>query len=110
MVGINATQIVNVQSHPSVIHKPAEELNAEINIKITHPRPRKWHIKFQARATRKVDHNPWQSFIQSDIGVAIAGNTSFVAYRLSKSLTQGNAYILNGMVIINMGITIGDDF
>ena len=107
-MSVNATQVIDVQSYSGVVYKTTEELDAQIYVKVTHACTGKRNVELQAWTTGKIDNNTRKSFVQRDVGVAIASNARFIANRLCKCLTQGDANVLNGMVVINMGIALSD--
>lgn len=63
MVGVFATQIIDVQRHLRVIHEAMKELGKEIHIELADPGALERHLQHQAGATRQVDDNTRQGLV-----------------------------------------------
>ena len=71
------------------VNEALEEFTEQVHIEAAHHGAGIIHVKFQARATREIDHYAGQRFIQWHIGMAITVDTFFIAYRLGKKPAQG---------------------
>src|SRR5699024_10738825 len=109
VVGVGASQGVDVQGHQRVIGKALEEFLEQVNVKTTDSSAGKRHVHGQTRAPREVDHYARQRFIQRDIGMVIAGHAFFVADGLGESLAEGDTNIFHSVVIVDVGVAVAFD-
>lgn len=106
MMGIDAFQVVDMQSHPGVVDESLEKLVKQIDVKRTDHAARKKNVITQTRTAGKIHHDPRQSFIQRHIGMAVTDYAFLVADGPGESLAQGNANVFDGMVRVDMQIAV----
>ena len=92
-----------------MINKSAKKLDQKIDIKATHGRARKGDMPIKPRPPGEVDHHPRQRFVQRHVSMAITAHAALIANRLGKSLAERNPDIFNGVMRINLEITMGHD-
>jgi hypothetical protein len=64
----------------------------------------------QERATRKVESDLHRGFVERNHPRGVAGNPCFIAQGLSEHLAEHNAYILNGVMEVNLKVPGGTHF
>src|SRR5690554_35083 len=106
MVRVFPTQVINMQRYASMVDEPLEKFARQIDIKIADARTRIVDKIIQSRTTRKIDHHTRQRLVERNVGMAVTANAFFVSDRFRKGLTQGDADIFDGMVIVDMRIAI----
>ena len=63
MMRIVAAEVIDVQSHISVIHKALKKFNEKIDIKLAHLCAGEGHLKLHTRATTAVQNHPRQRLV-----------------------------------------------
>jgi hypothetical protein len=109
VVGVITGKRVHVQGHPGVIGKALPKLSDQLGIERTHPLNRKISAKIQPGSPRQIDHDPRKRFVEWTKSVAIADQAALVWQGLGKRLADSNPDIFDGVVGVNVQITIGDD-
>ncbi len=57
MVGVFATQIIDVERHLGVVHEAMEKFREEINIELADPGTLERYVQHQTRPTREINHD-----------------------------------------------------
>jgi len=109
VMSIMAAYRVEMERHSGMVDQTLKEFVKQIDIELTDMRAAKINRHFQTRTTRKIDHYPAQSFIQGHIGMPIPANTFLVADSVGECLTERNPDILDGVVRVNVQISVGVD-
>ena len=109
MVGILATQVVDVQGHAGMIDQAMEEFGNQIHIETADHGTRVIDVVFEAGPAGEVDDDARQRFIERHITVAIAGEPLLVAPGLGQRLAKGDADILDRMMGVDMQIALDID-
>ena len=109
MVGILATQVVDVQGHAGMIDQAMEEFGNQIHIETADHGTRVIDVVFEAGPAGEVDDDARQRFVERHIAVAIAGQPLLVAPGLGQRLAKGDADILDRMMGVDMQIALGID-
>ncbi len=92
-----------------MVHETLEKLDDQIHIKFAHLGAGERHVEFQTRAATAINDNPRQSLVQRHIGMPIPHDAFFVANSLTKRLPEGDADVFNGVVRIDVQVTLGFD-
>ncbi|SCI99517.1 Uncharacterised protein [uncultured Clostridium sp.] len=66
-------------------------------------------VPVQSAAARKIDGAQDQRFIHGQIKAAVALDTAHIAQRPCKGLTQCNAHILGGVVVVHLHIAVAGE-
>ena len=107
MVGVFATQVVDVQRDKGVVHKALEELMGQLAVKRANHAAFERHVHDQTGATGQVDYHARQRFIQRHVGVAVTADAFFISHRLVHGLAEGNAHVFHRVVAINVQVAHG---
>src|SRR5690606_27246890 len=99
-------QVVDVQRCQRVVDEALEEFARQVDVELADMRAREREMVIKPRATRKIDHHARQRFVQRYIRVAIAAQAGLVSDSGRKGLAQRDAYVFNGVVVIDMGVAI----
>src|SRR5690606_11459388 len=108
VVRVDPAQVVDVQGHQRVVHEALEKFIEQVHIEATHRSASERDVVFQTGTSGEVDDNPRQRLVQGDIGVAVAADTLAVQ-RLVHRHAQCDANIFNGVVCVNVQVTVGLD-
>lgn len=93
-----------MQGHQCVIRQPLKKLANQIDIERANRRAGEINVERQPGPTGQVDNHAGQCLVERHISVTIATDSLFVTQRLGQGLSDGNPYILDGMVSIDMQI------
>src|SRR5690606_28757722 len=104
VVGVLPAQVVDVQGHQGVIDEPLEELLEQVHVEAPHYRTGKGYVHLQAGAAGEIQRHAGQGFVHGHIGVAVATDTLLVPDSLGKGLTQGDADVFHGVVIVDVQV------
>lgn len=107
MVGIDAAQTVEMQRHRGVIDEPLEEFAHEIDVEGADARTGEFAAKDEPWAAREVDHRARQRLVERHVGVTVAGKAALVAQGLGKRLTEGDADVLDRVVVVDVRVAFG---
>ena len=110
MVRIVAAQVVDVQGHQRVIDEALKKFMREIHVVLPDHATREFNMKLQPRPSGEIEYHARQGFIERHIGMPVAANALLVANRLHQRLADGDADVFDGMVRIDVQITLGLDF
>ena len=85
-----ATEIVDMQRYFCVIDESLKKFTNQIQIEGAGRGAHEWNLKFQIGASREIDHDSGQGFIQRNISMAVTADTALVADSLCQSLSDGD--------------------
>lgn len=109
MVGIVSVKIFHMQRHAAVDGKSHEPFLEEFGVEGSHLWCGKGDVPGYPRTVGKVHNHTRQRLIQGNIRAAKAGNPLAFSQRFFKSLSQGDADIFDGMMVVDMGIPTGGE-
>lgn len=107
MMGVSTPNTIDVQIHPRFIDKGEQEVVHQARIKITDALLARFQFIDQIRAATKVDHDLHQCLVERTGIGSVTPDSVLVTKRLRKSLSEGQAHILDSMVLIHFEIALG---
>src|SRR5690606_9237966 len=106
MVGVLATQVVDVQGNHRVVDETVEELFEKIHVEAANIGARVRYFHGQARAAGQIDDHTRQGLIKRDVGMSVTTDAFLVANGFAEGLPQRDADVLNRVVIIDMQVAV----
>ena len=103
-MAIDAMDLIKVQGDAAMCGQGLEKFAHQFGIKLTNLLSGEYDIPHKEGTAREVKRATDLRVIHRQGAFAIAADALFVAHRLGQSLAKGDAYILDGMVIIDMHI------
>jgi hypothetical protein len=110
MMPVFAMEQVNMQGQTGVENKGSKKLFRQRGIEGSDFCLGQGHLIVQIGPIGKISADPGKGFIHGNIGMTVAANTRFVAKRLLKSHPQTDSQILDGVMIVDLDITMRGDF
>ena len=107
MVGILATQIIDVQRHAGVVDQAMKKFVEQIDIELADRRPREFTIHDQTRPAGQIDDDARQGFIERHIAVTVARQPLFIAPGFGQRLAKGDADIFDRVVGVDVQVALG---
>ncbi len=92
-----------------MVDEALEEFLEQVDIEAADHGAGEGHVHLQAGATGEVDHHARQRFVQRHVGVAVADDALLVADGLGEGLAEGDTDVLDGVVVVDMQITLALD-
>lgn len=102
-------QVVDVQGHLGVVDEALEELHEQVDVEAADAGTGKGNVHLQAGPPGEVDDHPRQRLIEGHVGVAVAADALLVADGLGEGLAEGDADVLDGVVIVDMQVALALD-
>lgn len=109
VVGIFSRKLYKVDRGGHAAGKAQPEFLSALHVKIAHLFGAAMDIPVQSAAARKIDGAQDQRFIHGQIKAAVALDTAHIAQRPCKGLTQCNAHILGGVVVVHLHIAVAGE-
>ena len=88
--------------------KPGRILE-QVDVELADHRTGVRHVHGQPGTPGEVDHHPRQRLVQRHVGVPVAGHAFLVADGLGEGLAEGDAYVLDGMVVVDVQVAVAFD-
>src|SRR5690606_27630082 len=104
VVGVDATQVVDVQGHQGMVDEALEELLEQVHIEAADDCAGIGHVHLQAGTAGEVQRHARQRLVHGDVGVPVAAQPLLVAHGLGKGLAQGDADIFHGVVVVDVEV------
>ena len=104
VVGVLAAQVVDVQRHQRVVDEALEEFVRQVDVEGADHGALPWHVHFQARTAREIDHHARQRFVQRHVGVAVAADALLVADRLGDRHAERDAGVFHRVVGVDVQV------
>jgi len=93
-----------VQSHPGIDREGVEPFAHQLGVELADLVARKVHLEHQHRAARNVDHDPRQGLVHRHVDGGVAGDAGHGAERLLHRLSERDADILGGVVMVDVEV------
>ena len=109
MVRICSVKRLDVQGDPGIHRERLEELAYQLGIERPDLVPWELRAEHEERSSRDVDRRPRKRLVHRQHGVGIAGDAGALAQRLTKRLAEGDAGVLDRMVVVDMQVALRRD-
>src|SRR5271154_5255864 len=109
MMAIDAIERLDVQRESRIAGEGLEELAHQRGVESADPLGRELRPEDEERPARHVECDARQGFIHRQQAVCIAGQAALVAERFGQRLAQGDADVLNRMMVVDVAIALGPD-
>ena len=107
MVGVDAVNVLEMQGDAGVHGEGLEPFAHKFGIEVPDLGARKVATENEEGAAGHIDSAARQGFIHGQVTRAIAADSLAVAQGLGDRLTQGNAGIFHGVMIVNVQVAFG---
>ena len=104
VVRVATLQVVDVQGGRRVIDETLKKLANQVDVELADARAQKFNPVLEPGTAGKIDDHARQGFVQRHVGVPVTHNALLVTERLLESLAEGNADVLNAVVIVDVQI------
>ena len=109
VVGIFSRKLYKVDRGGHAAGKAQPEFLGALHVKIAHFFGAAMDVPVQGAAARKIDGAQDQRFIHGQIKAAVALDAAHIAQCPCKGLTQCNAHILGGVVVVHLHIAVAGE-
>src|SRR5690554_6847771 len=109
VVRVFALEVVDVQGDQRVVGKALKELPSQIDVEATDVGPGERYVVKQPGTAGEINYHAGEGFIQRHVGVAVATHAGFIAHSGGEGLAQGDADILDGMVVVDVHVAVTMD-
>src|SRR5271156_2710897 len=104
VMAVDAVERLDMQREPGFSGEGPEQPAPQGDEETADPLGREFALKDEERPARHVERDPRQRFVHRQQAVGVAGQAALVAERLGKRLAQGDADVLNRVVIVDMAV------
>ncbi|MNC17940.1 hypothetical protein D3C75_658330 [compost metagenome] len=98
-----------MQADQGVVDEALEKFLEQVDVEAADRGAGEGHVHLQAWAAGEVDHHARQRLVQRHVGVAVADDALLVADGLGEGLADGDADILDGMVVVDVQVALALD-
>ncbi len=98
-----------MQGHRGMVDEALEKLMEQVDIELADAGAGEIDVIFQTGPAGEIYHHAGQRFIERHVGLAVTAQTLFVAERPGKGLTQGDADVLDAVMVVDMPVAAGND-
>src|SRR5438093_1165088 len=105
VVLIPAVQIFNVQIEAALLHRRLKKFFDQLRLKIADARGLEFRLIYKVRPSGEINHHAGESFVQGNMGVPKADDSTALAQRFAKRLPENPTHIFNRMVPVDFEIT-----
>ena len=109
VVAVLAVQQVDVQGQAGVQHQGAEEFLGQAGVEGADPGLGQGHVIMEMGPVGKVGAHPGQGLVHGHVGMAVAADARLVAQGPGKGHAQADAQVLDGVVVVDLGVAGGGD-
>src|SRR5260370_14688913 len=109
VVAVGAVERLDVQREPGVAGESLEELAHKLSVEGANPLGREFGPKDQERPARHVEGDAGQRLVHRQQTIGIAGEPSLVAERFAERLAEGDADVLDRVMIVDVTVALGAD-
>ncbi len=106
VVGVFAGNLAQVDGHSGIARQTTEELVTKLGIKGAHLLGSNGHVPVELATTGDVDRSHDQGLVERNQGIAKATYAALVAQRLTQRLSQHDARVLHGVVVVHPGVAL----
>ena len=106
MVRVAAGQLTDVKIHPRIADEAQEKLLHQLGVECTHLLGGNLQSVTEIAAAGQINGSQDQRLIHGQYGITVAADALLVAQGFAEGLTQSDAHILHGVVIIHPGVTL----
>ena len=110
MVGVGATQVVDVQRDLCVIDEALKKFMNEIDVELSDACSRKLDVELQSRSTGQIHYDATQCFIKRHVSVPVAAHAFFLTDGFGKCLAERDADVFNRVMGIDVEVASRFDF
>ncbi|GAF25239.1 Mg-dependent DNase [Moorella thermoacetica Y72] len=109
VVGVMAGQLPDVEGQPAVIHHGPQELLHQLRLQAANPARGEFQAPGQVGTAAEIQGYQHQGLVHGYQGTAVTANPLLIPQGLFYGLSEADAYILDGVVVIYLQIALGPD-
>src|SRR5271157_5189973 len=107
MMAVQAVERLDVQREAGIAGQGLEELAHELGVERADCLGREFGLEDEERPARYVQRDAGQGLVHRQKAVGVAGQAAFVAERFGERLADGDADVLDGVVIVDVAVALG---
>ena len=107
MMAVYAIERLDVQREAGVSGQGLKELAHQLSVEGADPLGREFGPEDEERPARHVERDARQGLVHRQEAVGVAGQAALVAERLGKRLADGDADVLDRVVIVDVAVAFG---
>ena len=109
VVGVLARKLYKVDGGGHAAGKAVPELLGALHVKIAHLFGLAADVPVQGAAPGKIHRAQHQCFVHGQVEAAVAADAAHLAQRPGKGLSQRNAHVLGGVVVVHLHIAVAGE-
>src|SRR5271154_7639980 len=109
MMAVDAIERLDVQRESRIAGEGLEELAPQRSVESADPLGREFRLEDEERPARYVERDPRQGFIHRQQAVGVTGQAALVAERFGQRLAQGDADVLDRVMVVDVAVALGPD-
>ena len=106
-MAVGPVERLDVQRQARIAGEGLEELAHQLSVERADPLGRKLGPEDEERPARHVERDAGQGLVHRQEAVGVAGHAAFVAERFRERLAEGDADVLNRMMIVDVAVALG---
>src|SRR5580658_3287652 len=109
VMAVDAIKRLDMQRKSRIAGEGLEELAHQCSVESADPLGREFGPEYEERPARYVERDPRQGLVHRQQAIGVAGQAALVAERFGQRLAQGDADVLDRMMIVDVAVALGPD-